>query len=64
MQVSGVRFGYMGFSYFYTSIVQLCQKIQFAAQCADDDIRLQGLQPVVQLLSVQAHQGEIITASH
>ena len=26
MQVTSVRFSYMGFSYFYASIVQLCQK--------------------------------------
>ena len=31
MQVTSVRFSYMGFSYFYASIVQLCQKIQFSA---------------------------------
>lgn len=64
MQVTSVRFSYMGFSYFYASIVQLCQKIQFSAQCADDDIRLQGFQPILQLLSVQVHQGKIIISSY
>lgn len=58
MQVTSVWFGYMGFSYFYASIIQLCQKIQFSAQCADDNIRFQGFQPILQLLSVQVHQGK------
>ena len=64
MQVTSVWFGYMGFSYFYASIIQLCQKIQFSAQCADDNIRFQGFQPILQLLSVQVHQGKIIISSY
>lgn len=53
-----------GILLFYASIIQLCQKIQFSAQCADDDIRLQGFQPILQLLSVQVHQGKIIIPSY
>ena len=34
------------------------------AQCADDNIRFQGFQPILQLLSVQVHQGKIIISSY
>lgn len=53
-----------GILLFYASIIQLCQKIQFSAQCADDNIRFQGFQPILQLLSVQVHQGKIIISSY
>lgn len=33
-------------------------------QCADDNIRFQGFQPILQLLSVQVHQGKIIISSY